>query len=144
MSSWLPVRRQARYSSSVVRPSPSKSMLLDFAPAPPSDGSSAFGNGFWPGYGTAFTFRSLLDQYSQPSVIWSLSVSARHGSVPIASSSVFASRSPSWSALLSQTTLPPPPPQPSPPPSPPPTPVTTGERRRGVNLLNLPLSTRSL
>src|SRR5829696_5937546 len=116
-------------------------MLLNVAPAPaPSDGSSAFGKGFLPGYGTALTFRSLADQYSQPSDIWSLSVSSRQGSVPITSSTVFGSRSPSWSALLLQTTVvPPPPPPPPPPPSPSPTPVTTGERRRGVNLLNLPL-----
>src|SRR5215218_2812332 len=114
-------------------------MLLNFAPGlPPSDGSSAFGNGFWPGYGTALTFRSLADQYSQPSDIWSTSVSARQGSVPIASSRLFASRSPSWSAELSHATVPPPP-----PPSPSPTPVTTGDRRRGVYLLNFPLRTRS-
>src|SRR5262245_4276822 len=113
----------------------------------PSDGSSAFGNGRSPGYGAALRLRSLADQYSQPSDIWSLSVSARHGSVPIASSSVFGSRSPSWSALLSQTTVPPPPPPPPPPgpPSPSPTPVTTGERRRGVNLLTVRLArTRSV
>jgi hypothetical protein len=54
----LPVTRQARYSSLVVRPSPSKSMLLN-EPDPPSLGSSAFGNGRLPGYGTALTLRSF-------------------------------------------------------------------------------------
>src|SRR5215210_2114204 len=117
-------------------------MLLDVAPAgPPSDGSSAFGKGFLPGYGTAFTLRSLADQYSQPSDIWSLSVSARHGSVPIASSRLFGRRSLSWSESLLQTVgVPPGPPG---PPLPSPTPVTTGDRRRGVNFENLPASTRS-
>src|SRR5215210_3065112 len=119
-------------------------MLLDVAPAgPPSDGSSAFGKGFLPGYGTAFTLRSLADQYSQPSDIWSLSVSARHGSVPIESSRLFGRRSPSWSELSLQTAGVPPPPPPPPPPSPSPTAVMTGESRREVNLLNWPLSTRS-
>src|SRR5688500_7871118 len=89
-------------------------------------------------------FRSLADQYSQPSVIPSLSVSARHGSVPYFSSSLFASRSLSWSESLSHTTRPPPPPPPPPGPSPEPAPVTTGDRRFGVNFEKVPASTRSL
>src|SRR5215213_6752584 len=85
-------------------------------------------------------FRSLADQYSQPSLIWSPSVSARQGSVPIASSRLFGSRSLSWSESSAQTATPPPPP---PGPSPEPALVTTGDRRRGVNFENLPASTRS-
>ena len=54
----LPVTRQARYSSLVVRPSPSKSMLLNELELP-SVGSSALGNGRLPGYGTALMLRSL-------------------------------------------------------------------------------------
>src|SRR5215207_1691892 len=79
-------------------------------------------------------FRSLADQYSYPSDMPSLSVSARHGSVPIDCSRLFASRSSS----SGQTELPPPG-----EPSPSPRPVTTGDRRRGVNLENWPDSTRS-
>src|SRR5215208_2438762 len=91
-------------------------------------------------------FRSFADQYSHPSVMPSLSVSARHGSVPICSSRLFASRSLSWSASELHTSGVPPPPPPPPPPGPSPAPalVTTGERRFGVNLENLPASTRSL
>ena len=50
----------ARYSSRVVRPSPSKSYGLAW-PAPPSEGSSGFGYGRLPGYGTALTLRSLAE-----------------------------------------------------------------------------------
>src|SRR6478672_2393535 len=47
-----------------------------------SVGSRALGHGFLPGYGYAREFRSSADWYSHPSDRPSVSVSARHGSVP--------------------------------------------------------------
>ena len=104
---------------------------------PSSEGSSALVKGRLPGYGTALTLRSLAEQYSQPSLMLSVSVSSRHGSVPIWSSRAFDSRSLSWSPSSWHTLA-------GLGPSPSPAPVTTGDSRRVVNLENLPARTRSL
>src|ERR1044071_688591 len=55
-----------------VRPSPSKSSVG-------SVGSSGFGHGRVPGYGTLAPLSCRAELYSQPSVMPSLSVSALHG-----------------------------------------------------------------
>src|SRR5689334_21256734 len=72
----LPTYCHSWNSCHASRPSPSKSLLR-------SVGSRALGHGFLPGYGYAREFRSSADWYSQPSDRPSVSVSARHGSVPM-------------------------------------------------------------